>query len=477
MQSPSNGFMSAMGQADRVAEAAIRYRDFLASKAQEDSYGGFAPDLPEFLFPFQRELVEWACRKGKAAIFADCGLGKTPMQLVLADNFMRRTNKPVLILTPLAVARQTIREGEKFGIECSRSKGENVGKAKILVSNYEQIHKFDPGDFGGVICDESSAIKNFNGRRRSEVTEFLRTVPYRHLCTATAAPNDYIELGTSSEALGQLGHIDMLNRFFRNTQNTTDVKGNAALGRPKWRFKGHAETAFWRWVVSWARAIRKPSDLGFSDDGFELPPLIVNEHIVETRTLAPGMLFALPAKDMIEEREERRRTIDERCEKAAELVAESDSAVIWCHLNDEGKALARLIPDAREIAGSTPDDQKEEIYDAFSSGQLAKIITKPKIGAWGLNWQHCNKVVTFASHSYEQYYQSVRRCWRFGQKRAVTVDLVVTEGEIGIKENLHRKSDQAERMFDALVARAGEAMAIDPNSINYETETRRPSWL
>lgn len=461
------------------------YDQFIFDKAHAHSMGGFDPVwMPDFLFDFQQSLVEWALRKGRAAIFADCGLGKTPMQLVWAENVARKTNGRVLILTPLAVAAQTIREGQKFGIEVKRSSdGRVTGGGGIWVTNYERLHHFNRNDFVACVCDESSAIKNFNGKRRQEVTEFMKKLPYRLLATATAAPNDYTELGTSSEALGELGNMDMLNRFFKNDQNTSDTKGHwrghgapRAWEGPRWRFKGHAEIPFWRWVCSWARAIRKPSDLGFDDRRFILPELIEREHIVEARTLAPGMLFSLPATNMQEEREERRRTVQERCERAAELVADTgDPAVIWCHLNEEGKLLARLIPGAEEISGSTPDERKEEIYEAFTAGEVRVIVSKPKIGAWGLNWQHCAHVVTFASHSFEQYYQAVRRCWRFGQQRPVTVDLIATEGEQGIKENMLRKSAAADRMFAELVGHMNHALRLERHEYNDKPEV--PSWL
>jgi hypothetical protein len=456
----------------------LDYANFLQHKAQSDSYGGFAALwMPEFLFDFQASLVDWALAKGKAAIFADCGLGKTPMQLVWAENVVRKTNLPVLVMTPLAVARQTILEAEKFDIEAHRSRGKlNGSGASIIVTNYEQLHHFDPKDFGGAVCDESSILKSFDGVRRQQITEFLRQVPYRLLCTATAAPNDYIELGTSSEALGELGHVDMLNRFFKNDRNTTDTKGRLFGGQMAWRFKGHAEHAFWRWVCSWARALRKPSDLGFSDDRFDLPPLDEREHVVRARVLADGALFALPAANMHEERDERRRTIQERCETAARLVQGHDRSVVWCHLNAEGDLLERIIPGARQIAGATPDDEKEEIYEAFAADDLSRIIIKPKIGAWGLNWQHCAHVVSFASHSYEQYYQAVRRCWRFGQEREVLVDIVCSEGETRVKENLQRKSAQADRMFTSLVAEMNNAMRIVRGAI-YDTKLEVPPWL
>lgn len=435
---------------------------------------GFAPLwMPDFLFDFQRALVEWATRKGRDAIFADCGLGKTPMQLVWAENVVRHTNKPVLILTPLAVSSQTVREAEKFGVECRRSP-DGAAYPGINITNYERLHYFNAHDFAGVVCDESSILKSFDGVRRSEITEFMRKLPYRLLCTATAAPNDYIELGTSSEALGYLGHVDMLNRFFKNDMN------NSATGRAygevlKWRFKGHAEDPFWRWVCSWARAARRPSDLGFDDGRFILPQLIETQHVVEARTLPDGTLFALPAVGMKEQRDERRRTIAERCEKVASLLRD-EPALIWCHLNPEGDLLERIIPDAVQVSGADSDDAKEEKFSGFASGAIKYLITKPKIGAWGLNFQHCAHLTFFPSHSFEQYYQGVRRCWRFGQKRPVRVDVVTTEGEREVMANLQRKAAAADKMFSRLVARMNEQLHIERTTQFHEQE-RVPAWL
>lgn len=450
------------------------YQEFLARKAQNVAYHGFEPLwMPTFLFGFQQALVDWALRKGRAAIFADCGLGKTPMQLAWAENVVRHTNKPVLILAPLAVSQQTIREAEKFAIGARRSAGE-IGSG-IHVTNYEKLHLFRSDDFSGVVCDESSAIKAFDGKRRAEVTEFMRKVPYRLLCTATAAPNDYIELGTSSEALGELGYVDMLNRFFVNTDRSISTRERFRGGQAKWRFKGHAQEPFWKWVCSWARAVRKPSDLGFRDDRFRLPALNEREHIVETRTLAEGALFAMPAADMHEEREERRRTIQERCEAVAKIVAHDSPAVVWCHLNAEADLLAKIIPGAAQVSGAMDDGEKEAAFDAFSRGQLRVLVIKPKIGAWGLNWQHCAHVVTFATHSYEQYYQAVRRCWRFGQEREVTVDIIATEGELFAKDNMRRKAMAADRMFERLVTHMNGASQIRTAQEMKSVEV--PAWL
>lgn len=459
-------------------ESVNEYLAFLDAKTQGGADAGFAPVwMPEFLFDFQASMVEWAVRKGRAAIFADCGLGKTPMGLSVAENWIRKTNKPALYLTPLAVGPQTIHEAEKFSIAAEHVRGGLDSKAaRVIVTNYERLHYFDPADFCGVVCDESSILKSFDGARKTEITAFMRKVPYRLLQTATAAPNDYIELGTSSEALGYMGHVDMLNRFFKNDLN------NSAQGRMrgeviKWRLKGHAELPFWRWVCSWARAVRRPSDLGFDDRAFVLPPLVEAEHLVEAQSLADGNLFALPAVGLKEQREERRRTVQERCERVADLVNRSGRpALVWCHLNDEGELLEKLIPDAVQVAGGDSEGAKEERLTAFAEGKARVLITKPKIGALGLNFQHCAHVTFFPSHSFEQYYQGVRRCWRFGQTRPVQVDIVCTEGERGIMKNLQRKAEQADGMFSRLVAEMNQALAIERvNNIVKRVEV--PSWL
>jgi hypothetical protein len=452
------------------------YAAFLNDKAQAYGDGGFAPVwTPDWLMDFQQAIVEWSTRKGRSAILADCGLGKTPMQLVWAENVARKTGGNVLILTPLAVAHQTVREGEKFGIDVTRS---SDGSAhRITVTNYERLHYFNPSDFVGAVCDESSILKSFDGARCGEITTFMRKMAYRLLATATAAPNDYVELGTSSEALGYLGHMDMLNRFFKNDLN------NSAQGRMrgeviKWRFKGHAELPFWRWVCSWARAMRRPSDLGYADDAFILPPLQEVEHLVDVKELADGMLFALPAVGLKEQREERRRSLEDRCQQVARLVNDTgEPALVWCHLNDEGDLLERLIPDCVQVKGGDSDEAKEERMIAFAEGKARVLVTKPKIGAWGLNFQHCAHITVFPSHSFEQYYQGVRRCWRFGQKRPVRVDIVTTEGERGVLANLQRKATQADRMFSSLVAEMNAAMAIDRSLSNFTQTEQVPAWL
>lgn len=454
----------------------MNYQEFIEEKRSVGSDHGFEPVfMPNFLFNFQKDLVQWATKKGRAAIFADTGLGKTPIQLVWAQNVVHKTNKPVLILTPLAVSGQTLSEAEKFGIEAYRSKDGNVEKSAIYVTNYERLHYFDSSKFGGVVCDESSILKNFKGATKQEVTKFMRKLPYRLLATATASPNDYIELGTSSEALGYLGYMDMLNKFFKNEQNNSSV-GRHYGKKQLWRFKGHAEDHFWRWVVSWARAVRKPSDLGYSDDGYILPPMYEREHVIKASNPREGELFDIPAFTLPEQREERRITLEDRCKLAADLLTHDKYAVAWAHLNDEADLLEKLIPGAKQVKGSQSEEEKEEILRAFQKGEFRVLVTKPKITGFGLNWQHAHHMTFFPSHSFEQYYQGVRRMYRFGQKHPVTVDVVTSEGERGVMNNLQRKAQQADRMFSELVRLMQNEYNI--KKVNDHTKSMEvPAWL
>lgn len=453
------------------------YAEFLARKAQLDGAAGFEPVwLPEFLFGFQQALTGWSIWQGRSAQFQDCGLGKTVQELVWAQNVHLHTGRPVLLLDPLGVSFQVEGEAAKFGIEAAVSRDGKI-PAPVTITNYERLHHFDYSQFGGVVCDESSAIKAFDGTRRALVTEFLRTVPYRLLGTATAAPNDYVELGTSSEALGYLGYQDMIARFFTNKERTGANRGGR--WRPsageEWRFRGHAEVPFWRWTASWARALRRPSDLGYDDGRFVLPPLETRRHVVEARTTQPGTLFDVPVTGLHAEREETRRTITERCEMAAALLADAEHGVAWCHLNAESSLLAQQIGGAVELTGSAPADEKEEILAAFGRGEIRVLVTKPSIGAWGLNWQHCHRMTYFPSHSFEQWYQAVRRCWRFGQNQPVTVDVITTPGTANIFRNLERKAAAADRMFSALTACMRDALTISRTQ-DYQHEMEVPAW-
>jgi len=451
------------------------YDAFLDLKTHYGAEHGFEPIfMPDMLFDFQQAITTWALRKGRAAIFADCGLGKTFMQLVWAENVARVTGKRVLILTPLAVAFQTVREGEKIGVEViHRREGVKTGD-KIVVTNYERLHYFNPDDYAGVVCDESSILKNFDGSTRQAVTDFMRKRPYRLLCTATAAPNDYIELGTSSEALGELGNQDMLNRFFKRDKNFAKIGNASGQG---WIMRGHAEQSFWRWVVSWARAIRKPSDMDFDDEGFKLPPINVRGHIVKAAKPRDGMLFDIPAVGLDEQRADLRNTINERCDMAAQLVNAHDKpAVAWCNLNEEGKRLEKLINGAVEISGSDPEERKEQVFTAFIRGDIRVLVTKPTIGGFGLNLQHCAHETFFPSHSYEQYYQAVRRCWRFGQKNTVTVDMITTDGQENVLKNLQAKAKKADEMFDYLVALMRDELILEKRK-PFEKLVEIPGWL
>lgn len=646
---------------------ATAYAEFIERKSQLTGDGGFEPLwIPDFLYDFQKALVEWSIRKGNSAIFADCGLGKTPIQLVWSENVIRKTNGKVLIIAPLAVSAQTVREAEKFGIDCRASKDGTV-HPNITVTNYERLHYFDPDAFSGVVCDESSAIKQFGGKRRKQVIQFMHKTPYRLLCTATAAPNDYIELGTHSEALGIMGQVDMLSTFFRSPDNANylSCKAGDFWNKQKWMFKAHAELEFWRWVCSWARALRRPSDLGFNDSRFVLPPLEVEQTVVKCNRLLPGELFPVVAKSLKEQRAERRLTINERCEMTRKKVMEHDRSIIWCHINDEGDALEKIIPNAIQIAGKDSDEYKEAAIEWFcgykcicnnelfcdklaawktkkqdtgkdttqsiesnglqnrahinksienagrdicspgysgientsestdgkqpspemrdgenytrgmngegskrankpkngrqetqtrdsrkdsknmgspqrytsqsmkskkdcvlSAGKspsdstltiatprgisedysaktaimdsgssattqkestapqcicghasgIRRLISKPRIAGFGLNLQHCNHMTFFPSHSFEQYYQGVRRCWRFGQKHPVHVDVITTEGEAGVTANLHRKAEAADKMFQRLVDEMNNATRKNIVTV-FGNKMEVPSWL
>lgn len=657
----------------------MNYEAFIDEKVHYGAEHGFDPVwMPPILFDFQQAITDWAIRKGRSAIFADCGLGKTFMQLTWAENIVRKTNKRVLVLTPLAVAFQTVKEGEKIGIEVNHRRDGLKSGDKIIVTNYERLHYFNPEDFDGVVCDESSILKNFDGKIKQEITDFMRKRPYRLLCTATAAPNDYPELGTSSEALGEMGSTDMLQKFFKAVNGSFTRGGSGGTGAKRFakdrQFTGnfylrpHAERDFWRWVVSWARAIRKPSDMGFDDDGFILPPLNVQQHVVKAAHPRDGMLFDIPAVGLEEQRADLRNTLNERCEMAAQLINAHDRpAVAWCNLNAEGDLLEKLIPGSVQVKGSDTNEWKEmaaqwfigdkcickepmfrailtswqkerlnigkniiesiarsassnapntsakteiknprispstiktirrngaeqwskqtsetdddandmptmksteinkkntlnqqeretqtpalgifsnhidfrsqntenskvevaqfadprevengedtdytsttitsqENSGAFcapivtlDSENLAMIanvskepscicghlsgrrvlITKPTIFGYGLNLQMCSHMTFFPSHSYEQYYQAVRRCWRFGQKNPVTVDMITTDGQNNVLKNLQSKADKAAEMFDYLVALMRNELILDKRK-PFSQEVTLPDWL
>jgi ERCC4-related helicase len=423
----------------------MTYEQFLESKKHTIGNFGFEPNYyPDIAFDFQKYIIEKSIRKGRIAIFADTGLGKTLIQLSIAKNIVNHTNKRVLILTPLAVAFQFEKEAKKLGIEDVEQTKNGKYTGKIILCNYERLHYLDSKDFEAVILDESSILKNFDGKIKSQVTAFIKKIPFRFLSTATPSPNDFIELGTSSEALGYLGYMDMLTKFFKNNQNSVD-SNNRNIGE-KFYLKPHAEKDFFAWVNQWSIMCKMPSDLGFSNDGYNLPELIVNKHIVENQSLIDVngqiQMFTPIAKSMTEVRHEQKQTEEKRCEKSIELAKDKVS-VYWCNTNNESSILKSLDKQAVEIIGSQSIDKKEEILLAFANGEIKRLITKAKMTSMGLNWQHCNHSVFFPTWSYEQYYQAIRRFWRFGQKNNVTVDLVVSDGQTRVLEALQQKTQKA----------------------------------
>lgn len=450
----------------------MNYEDFLDAKRHKPANHGIEPTwIPDGLFDFQRYVCEYGIRKGRCAEFLDTGLGKTIIELTTAVNYHRHTGKPVLILTPLAVAFQFIKEAAKFGIDDIEYSKDGKHTCRIVVCNYERLDKFNADDFGAVILDESSILKNFDGAIKASVTQFMRRVKYRFLFTATPSPNDFIELGTSAEALGYMGYMDMLGKFFTNNEDTISPMN---IGT-KWILKGHAQTAFFEWVSSWSVSMRKPSDLGFSDERHNLPTLTLRHHSVKNdeNLVVDGQiqLFNQIARRLTEVRSEQRQTIAKRCEVAANLTHGHDTSVYWCNFNAEGDLLEEIDKDARQISGSMDLDKKEELLLAFASGQIKRLITKPKITAFGLNWQHCAHTVFFPTFSYEQYYQAIRRFWRFGQQRPVTCELVYSDGQQRVMDSLLAKADKAAELFDKLNA------SINSEYLHSTKEFNKPAQL
>lgn len=423
------------------------YEAFIESKLTRIPDSGFdAVDMNDMLFDFQKDIVAWACRKGKAAIFADCGMGKTPMQLEWARQVHNHTGGNVLILAPLAVAAQTRREGDKFGIGVTVCRSQSDVKDGINVTNYEIMHKFDLSSFDGIVLDESSILKSFTSATRNAIIDGFKSTPYKLACTATPSPNDYMELGNHAEFVGAMTRTEMLAMFFIHDGGSTS----------KWRLKGHAQSKFWDFVSSWAVMIRDPEDMGYQMEGFDLPQL--NEEVVEVESgiVDDTRLFNIAAEGLQEQQQAKRKTIEKRARKCAEMVNSNNRPwIVWCELNDESSALSRMIPDAVEVRGSDSPDFKEDAMIGFADGRYRVIVTKPSICGFGMNWQHCADMVFCGlSNSYEQYYQAIRRCYRFGQTRPVNVHIVISELERGIVSNVMRKKDDASDMEDAMIERA-----------------------
>lgn len=427
----------------------MTYEDFIATKAViAESCGFAATNVNPMLYDFQRDIVRWACRKGRACIFADCGMGKTPMQLEWArqvcDNVGDGT---VLIVAPLAVSAQTVREGRKFGVPVNRCQSGADVTGGVNITNYERLHLFVDVEFDGVVLDESSILKSYSGKVRNQIISTFATVPYKLACTATPSPNDYMELGNHAEFVGTMTRTEMLAMFF------THDGGNTS----KWRIKGHAVDAFWDWVSTWAVTVTSPRDLGYDVGGFELPPLNVNTVVVESKSTSDdGRLFAVEALTLTEQRKARRSTMELKADRIAQRVNSDDSQwLVWCDLNAESEYLADSIPDAVEVRGSDSDEHKERAMMGFADGSVRVLVTKPSIAGFGMNWQGCHQMAFCGlSHSYEQFYQAVRRCWRYGQTLPVTVEVVVSDQETAIVANVLRKSDANDEMQRQMTKRS-----------------------
>ena len=453
------------------------YLSFLESKKHTTGNFGFDPDFyPDIAFDFQKHIIQKAVNKGRIAIFADTGLGKTLIQLSIAQNIVRKTNGRVLILTPLAVAFQFEKEAEKIGIPDVHQTKDGKLKGNIILCNYERLHYLNPSDYEAVILDESSILKNFDGEIKSRVTAFMKKIKYRYLSTATPSPNDFIELGTSSEALGYMGYMDMLGKFFKSNQNSVD-SNNRNIGE-KFYLKPHAENDFFAWVNTWAIMVKMPSDLGYSNDNYILPELIVKTHEVENQSMIDVngqiQMFTPIAKRMTEVRHEQKETEQKRCEKAVELAIEKTS-VYWCNTNNESDMLKQMDNHAFEIRGSMTIEKKEELLIAFSEGQIQRLITKPKITSFGLNWQHCNHTVFFPTWSYEQYYQAIRRFWRFGQTSDVTVELVVSDGQKRVIDTLQQKTKKAIELYENLTKNVNQDFYHIEKQFNQQAQ--KPAFL
>lgn len=453
----------------------LKYLQFIDRKAQTDPDTGIQSIAPlnPMLYAHQGDMVRWALRRGRAAIFADCGIGKGPMQMEWAS----KQPHECIIAAPLAVAHQFVREAAKFGIDLAYAKDQSEVTKRITVTNYERLENFHIEQFGAVALDESSILKNSSGAYCTWMIEAFKNTPFRLCSSATPAPNDVMELGTQAEFLGVMTRGEMLAMYFTHDGGDTS----------KWRVKKHAQAAFWTWMASWAVMIRKPSDLGYSDEGFELPPLHIHERCVKVDSPSTGFLFAVEAQSLQERQQARRDSIADRVKACAEIVNSSkDPFLVWCNLNAESEALAAAIPDAVEVSGSDTDAHKEESIAGFIDGRIRVLVSKPKIFGLGLNLQHCADMAYVGlSDSYEQLYQSLRRCWRFGQKREVNVHIITAETEGAVVSNIKRKEREAEDTYNNMIAHMKDlnAAALRGASLRNKTDylpatpMQIPDWL
>lgn len=460
----------------------MQYLDFLRSKQRKVEASGFEKPhdtMNPLAFGWQKDIVFWALKKGRAALFEDCGLGKTLQQLEWAQSVCDHTRQPVLIVAPLAVAEQTKREGEKFGYDVCVCRTQDDVRNGINITNYEMLSHFDSAAFGGVVLDESSILKNFTSKLRTQIIETFRETPYKLSCTATPSPNDYMELGNQAEFLGVMSRTEMLATYFIHDGANTS----------KWRLKGHAESRFWEWVAEWAVVLTSPADLGYPADGYDLPEIVTTEHLVEPEINAMDgnmTLFTKTAQTLSERREARRNSLHERCAEASRIVKTDDGQwLVWCDLNDESSLLKKIIPDAVEIRGSDAPKDKADRLRGFTSGDIRILVTKPSIAGFGLNWQGChNMIFVGLSDSYEMMYQAIRRCYRFGQEHTVYVHIVTSTAEGAVRENIERKERQRAEMTAEMVKHTKEILrkeirgtARDVVDYNPQVEMVVPEWL
>ena len=458
------------------------YNVFLIQKTRVDLPTGLkiVPELPSQLFDFQRDIVSWACRRGRAAIFAGTGLGKSFQELSWANALYEATGERTIIFTPLAVAAQMKREAAKFGIDCAHVSAQDESNAPILITNYQKIEHFDLSKFGGVVLDESSILKNQTGHYRTQLIKSCLQIPHRLAATATPSPNDYMELGNHAEFCGIMSYTDMLSTFFVHDAANTQ----------EWRLKGHAEDEFWKWMASWSVMLSNPSDIGYDGTAYNLPNLHQIQHTVGVEyapNIDTGMLFPLHAQSMSERLAARRATIEDRCKKAAEIVNDKKDTpwVVWCNLNDESALLESLIPESVQIVGSMTEEKKEKILDGFATGAIRVLISKPSLTGFGMNWQHCNNTVFVGlNDSFEQIYQAVRRFWRFGQKNEVYAHFIASEIEGNVVNNIKRKEQQCEHMMAQMVKHMSDLTAANIRGATRDTTSyipnervKLPSWI
>lgn len=454
----------------------MNYQEFLDKKTFQHIESGFEADLSQYpLFDYQMPIVKWALKRGKAAIFADTGLGKTIMQLSWADSVAKHTGCPVLVLAPLAVSNQTIEEGAKYGIHVEKlNPSAEVFGPNVYITNYEQLHKVDPEQFQGLALDESSILKGMDGRRRKEITEFGKHIIYKLSCTATPSPNDFMELGTQAEFLGIMSQVEMLAMFFIHDGSDT----------AKWRLKGHGQKKFFEWLATWSVVIRSPDDLGFDGSRHKLPELIYHEHVIET---APtDQLFVEPAQGLQDRNKARKDSILDRVQMAADLANEMEGSVlVWCNLNDESDMLAKGIQDAVEVKGSDKPEHKEKTLLGFAHDDVKCLVTKPKIAGFGMNWQNCSQMIFVGlSDSWEMYYQAIRRCWRFGQTKPVHVHVISADTEGAVVANIKRKDQQNQQLGREMVEHMKTMMekeifaaAIEKAEYQGTVKFELPEWL